>query len=339
MKRFRERNRAVTGVVGLAVILALTTAALKFSSLPLIHSEATYSARFPNAAGLVGGDIVTIDGVKIGTITAMSLQGDSVLVSFDVGTGVHLGSTTSAAAKVLSPIGTEYLELTPSGSGTLSATIPESRTSVPYNLVTDLSGLGNTIQGYNLPVLEKALQVGQQTLGATSTPELTSAFKGLARISAVVGSEQNAVAAIVTQGANLSAILSKRSLQLYDLFGQANLVLVVLEQRATAIRQLLDATSSLSRQITTILAVNRSQLTGLLDSLQGVSAILAKDATAIGNAIPIVAAFSRYAANSTGSGPFADVGVPTLLIPDNLAVECSHKGSFPSKYSQVGCRS
>ena len=61
--------------------------------------------------------------------------------------------------------------------------IPESRTSVPYNLVTDLSGLGTEIQQYNLPQIEKALDVGSQDLNGTPVSETTSAFKGLADIS------------------------------------------------------------------------------------------------------------------------------------------------------------
>jgi phospholipid/cholesterol/gamma-HCH transport system substrate-binding protein len=338
VKRFRERNRALTGIVGVILLLGLIAGALNFSRLPLIHSESTYTAEFPNAAGLAAGDIVTIDGVKVGTVTGLALNGDMVVVTFNVGSSVHLGSTTAAAAKVLSPIGTEYLELSPSGPGTLTAVIPESRTSVPYNLVTDLSGLGNVIEHYNLGQLEKALEVGRQDISGTSTKELTKAFNGLARVSAIVGGEQSALSSIVTQGAGLATVLSKRSYQLYDLFGQANLVLTVLEKRAATIHSLLDATSSLSRQITAILSVNRSQLTGLLVSLETVSGILAKDSTDIGNAIPVLAAFSRYAANATGSGQFADVAIPTLLIPDNVSVECAASGSFPSKYSQVGCR-
>jgi hypothetical protein len=52
----------------------------------------------------------------------------------------------------------------------------------------------------------------------------------------------------------------------------------------------------------------------------------------------VLAAFSRYAANTTGSGPFPDVSVPTLLIPDNLIDQCSRSGAFPSINPQVGCR-
>lgn len=337
MKRFRERNRVVTGVVGIAVVLALIALALEFPRLPLIHNSTTYQADFTSAGGLATGDIVTIDGVKVGSITSMALDGAQVVVTFTVA-GAHLGSTTSAAAKVLSPVGTEYLELSPSGRGTLQARIPLSRTAVPYNLVTDLSGLGSEIQQYDLPQIENALTVGSQDLNGTTVSETTSAFSGLAAISKVIGSEGQALATIVSQGAMLSGVLSQRSHQLFDLVGQSDLVLSVLEQRRAAIQQLLVSTSTLSQQITSILSVNRPQLTSLLQDLQAVSAVLAKDSNDFGAAIPVLAAFSRYAANASGSGAFVDVAVPTLLIPDNLIVQCSAPGAEPSPNPQVGCR-
>jgi phospholipid/cholesterol/gamma-HCH transport system substrate-binding protein len=337
MKRFRERNRAMTGLVGIVTVTVLVVGALQFPKLPLIHNNATYQADFANAGGLAAGDIVTVHGVQIGTITGMALEGDHVQVTFTA-SGVHIGPTSSAAAEVLSPVGTEYMEVTPSGSGLLGAPIPVSRTSVPYNLVTALSGLGSEIQHYNLPQLEKALNVGSQDLNGTAVSQTTSAFKGLAAISRVIGNEGNSLATIVTQGAALSKVLSQRSHQLFDLFGQSDLVLSVLQQRRTAINQLLSATSTLSAQITSILSVNRPALTTLLQDLQSVSAVLAKDSNDFGQAIPVLAAFSRYSANASGSGAFVDVAVPTALIPDNLAVQCSTAGSYPSSNPQVGCR-
>jgi len=337
VKRFRERDRALTGVVGIVVVLCLVVGALEFPRLPLIHDNATYSADFASAGGLATGDIVTVDGVKVGSITAMALDGNRVRVTFTV-SGASLGSTTTAAAKVLSPVGTEYMELAPSGRAPLGGLIPESRTSVPYNLVTDLSGLGTEIEHYNLPQLERALTVGSQDLNGTPASETTSAFQGLADISRVIGNEGSALAAIVSQGAALSGVLSERSHQLFDLFGQSALVLSVVEQRRTAIEQLLTATSTLSQQITTILSVNRPQLTTLLQDLQAVSAVLAKDSNDFGQAIPVLAAFSRYAANTSGSGAFVDASVPTLLVPDNLAAQCAAPGALPSSNPQVGCR-
>ena len=107
----------------------------------------------------------------------MALDGDKVQVTFAVQSGLHLGTTTSAAAKVLSPVGTEYMELLPSGPGIALRLIPESRTSVPYNLVTDLSGLGTEIQQYNIPELEKSLEVSSQDLNATPAKETTAGLQ------------------------------------------------------------------------------------------------------------------------------------------------------------------
>jgi phospholipid/cholesterol/gamma-HCH transport system substrate-binding protein len=337
VKRFRERNRALTGLVGVAVVVCLVVGALNFDSLPLIHDNTTYQADFANAGGLAAGDVVTIDGVKVGSVTGLALDGDAVRVTFTL-SGTSLGSTSRAAAEVLSPVGTEYMEVTPSGRSPLEGPIPVSRTSVPYNLVTALSGLGSEIQHYDIPQLEHALNVGSQDLNGTQVSQTTSAFQGLAAISRVIGNESTSLETIVSQGANLSGVLSQRSQQLFDLFGQSDLVLSVLQQRRSAINQLLASTASLSQQITSILSVNKPALTSLLQNLQSVSAVLAKDSNDFGQAIPVLAAFSRYAANSTGSGAFVDVSVPTLLIPDNLAVQCSASGAYPSSNPQVGCR-
>lgn len=337
MKRFREHDRALTGLVGVVVVTVLVVGALNFPSLPLIHDNATYQADFANAGGLQTGDVVTIDGVKVGSITAMALEGDQVRVTFTA-SGTTLGSGSSAAAEVLSPVGTEYLQVSPSGSGSLQGPIPLSRTSVPYNLVTALSGLGSEIRQYNIPQLEKALGVGSADFNGTNLKATTSAFQGLADISRVIGNEGPALATIVSQGAKLSGVLSQRSQQLFNLFGQSDLVLSVLQQRRAAINQLLTATGALSAQITSLLSVNRPALTTLLQNLQSVSAVLAKDSNDFGQALPVLAAFSRYSANASGSGAFVDVSVPTMLIPDNLSVQCSAPGAEPSRNPQVGCR-
>ena len=104
---------------------------------------------------------------------------------------------------------------------------------------------------------------------------MTQAFGGLARISNVVGNEQAALATIVSQGAGLTSVLSQRSHQLFDLFGQANLVLTVLEQRRTAIQQLLTATSTLSQQLSSILTdVYKRQIPSTASSARAAASAL-----------------------------------------------------------------
>lgn len=337
MKRFRERNLPLAGLITVVVVVAMVYGALEFPRLPLVNSQATHSAYLSDAANLVTTDQVWFHGVSVGSITGMALEGDKVKVTFTVQSGLHLGSTTSAAVLVRSPIGTEVLELTSSGPGSLDGTIPLSRTTVPFTLVDALSGFSQEVQGYNRAALEKSFEVTAANLSATSAAQTQSAFNGLARLSRIFGNQSGAIASVISQGAGLTSVLSQRSGQLFNLVGQADIVLQVLEQRRAVIRTLLDGTAALSQELSRFLSTNRSQLTTLFDSLQSVSAVLAQNADNLGRAIPLLAALAKYTANATGSGPFVDAVVPTLLIPDNVFKQCAAPGAFPSPNPQVGC--
>lgn len=333
--KFRERNLVRIGVAtGLVLIVAVATA-LNFSRIPFLAGTKTCHVMFANAGGLVTGDIVTVAGVRLGKVTGLALRGDEVEATFTVPSGLHLGSTTSAAMKVLTPIGQEYLELRPSGPGHLSGPIPESRTSIPQTLVSDLSTLTNETGRIDLPELEKSLDVTAGTLKGVPAATVTSALTGLARLSSIIASRQQDLSVLVTSASKLSGVLATHTAQLVDLVGQGDLVLKVLEARRADIRALLATTSSLGKALTSILTGNRSQLVSLVRNLDAVSKVLAADSRHLGAAMPLIAAFSRYSANATGSGPFADFTLPTLLIPDNVIEQCS-KMDLSDKLK--GCR-
>jgi phospholipid/cholesterol/gamma-HCH transport system substrate-binding protein len=331
MTRFRERNQALIGAVTILVIVVAVIGALNFSKLPLVRSTTTYRADFPAAGSLVTGDIVTVAGVREGQITGLALHGDRVRVTFAINAGVRLGADTGAAAKVLTPIGQEYLELTPAGPGKLTAVIPLSRTSIPSTLVSDLNTFGSETSHYNLSQLEKAIAAAGQTLGAVPARALT----GLARFSQILAGRQSQLATLISQGAKLTTVLTGRSHELIGLVGQGDLVLKVLDQRRRIIRQLLATTAGLSRALSAILVGDRSQLGSLLANLRAVSGVLAGDSTKLADAIPVLAAFDRYAANASGSGPFVDTVIPATLIPDNVVAECDKQ--VPLNRT-LGCR-
>jgi phospholipid/cholesterol/gamma-HCH transport system substrate-binding protein len=325
MIRFRERNQAVIGAVTIAVVVLLVFAALNFSRLPLVSNTARYQADFANAGRMTTGDIVTVHGVREGQITSLALHGNSVRVSFTLSPSVHLGTDTGAAAKVLTPIGQEYLELTPAGPGRLAsgAVIPVDRTSIPSTLVGDLNTLGADTEQYNLPQLVKALDAAGATLGAAPARSTAAALSGLSRFSQILADRQGQLQTLVTQGADLTGVLNQRSGELVNLVNQGDLVLKVLDQRRQAIRDLLATTTSLSDELDEVLVGDRAQLGTLLGSLQTVSAVLARDGSTLADAIPVLAAFNRYAANASGSGAFVDVTVPTMLVPDDVVAACA----------------
>jgi phospholipid/cholesterol/gamma-HCH transport system substrate-binding protein len=128
---------------------------------------------------------------------------------------------------------------------------------------------------------------------------------------------------VIVQTSALTSLLNQHSVQLVDLLGQANLVLQVLDERQAAIKSLLATTGQLTSQLDHILVGDQATLDPMINNLKAVSAFLAKDDNSLSAAIPLLAAFDRYTANATGSGPFADVVAPTLVLPDNLIAQCA----------------
>jgi phospholipid/cholesterol/gamma-HCH transport system substrate-binding protein len=339
MRKFREMNLYGVAAVAAVVFVVAAYLALNFSHLPLISHQRTYRADFASAIGLQKGDVVTIAGVRVGAISGMSLRdtprGTVAEVSFTVNGGPPIGQGTTVDAKVLNPVGVEYIQLTPKGPGRQRGPIPTSRTTIPGTLVEDLNQLTTQTQQTNIPQLVKALSVVSDTLAANSPAQTKAAIDGVSKLSAVLAGRQDELTQLVNQADQLTQVLNSRTSQLVDLLGQADLVLQVLNQRKAAIDNLLKTTSQLTGQIDHLIVGDRSVLDPMLANLQAVSAFLARDSHNLSAAIPLLAAFSRYSANVTGSGPFADFVAPTLVVPDNLVAQCAKIANLDP---QRGCR-
>lgn len=331
MRKFRERNLVVIAAVAAVLMVIGAFFALNFGKF----TSTTYAADLQSAVGLQPGDVVTIAGVRVGSISSLSLDGPVAKATFEVNGHHHLGEDTSVEVKVLNPVGVEYLELVPKGSGTLHGTIPVERTSVPGTLVGDLNQLTTETEQTDIPQLVKALQVLTNTVAANSPAQARAALDGVANLSAVLASNQQQLEDLVKQSDQLTGVLNGSSSQLVQLIGQSSLLLEVLNQRKQALDHLLATTSALTDRIDHLISGDRSILDPLLSNLNAVSAELAKESGNVSQAIPLLAAFSRYSANVTGSGPYADFVAPSLVIPDNLLAQCAAMGQLDP---QRGCR-
>ncbi len=331
MRKFRERNLVIIAAISAVVLIVAGLFALNIGKL----TASTYSADFRSAIGLKTGDVVTIAGVRVGAVSGMKLAGDVARVTFTVNGNHHLGDDTLVNVKVLNPVGVEYLELVPRGPGQLHGTIPVSHTTIPGTLVSDLNQLTNQTQQTNLPQLVQALKVLTTTVAANSPTQTKAALDGVAQLSAVLAGRQQELTNLVTQADQLTGLLNNHSAQLVNLLGQSSLLMQVLEQRKAAINNLLTTTTGLTSQLDHLISGDRSVLDPMLANLQALSQFLAKDSSNVAAAIPLLAAFSRYSANVTGSGPFADFVAPTLVVPDNLIAECAAIGKLDA---QRGCR-
>ena len=124
----------------------------------------------------------------MGTVSGLSLSGSHVLVQFTVQNGVRLGDRTNASAKVLTPLGQEYLDLEPAGKGEMAAgaVIPQSRTHETQTIVSTIRAGANVVQGINLQQLVQAMAVTNQDLEAVPPGATSALLKGLSQLSDVI---------------------------------------------------------------------------------------------------------------------------------------------------------
>ena len=138
-----------------AVVMAMLTAFL-FFIFGQVRTGATngYSAVFADASRLKAGDTVRVAGIRVGTVTGVSLRQDrSVQVNFDADRKIVLTTGTKAQIRYLNLVGDRYLELVDTPGSTkilpVGAQIPEDRTAPALDLDLLLGGLKPVIQGLN----------------------------------------------------------------------------------------------------------------------------------------------------------------------------------------------
>lgn len=328
IRQLREMNQAMVAIVGTLIIAAVVGFAVSFGSLPFIAQVSTYHAQFADAAGLAFGDEVRLAGINVGQVSAVELEGTHVAVTFTVKNYVHLGRATTLNVKIASVLGQEYLEVDPAGSGQLTASdvIPESQTTEPYTLLELLGTLSTETGQVNLPQLDTALKALSDDLRNTP-PSTRAVLQGLGSLSQTLAGRQQQLAGLVTAAQQVTGTLASRQGELVTLLGNADLVLQTIVERRQVIHQLLVDSSSLGQQLTSLIQADNAKIAPLLANLQSVTGLLAHDQGALDQSIQLLAPFARYFANAAGSGDFADVTAPPLLLPDNAIVECSKPGA------------
>ena len=336
--RLSDKNPLVVALVSLVALALVVTVSLNLKALRFWDQPRAYAAYLTNASGLAVGDTVQIRGVDVGQIKGISVNGNTVRVDFRVDRDVRLGSETTAAVKVLNPLGTEFLSLVPAGAGRLAEPIPTSRTAVSMSLLGDLGQVSTQVGELDLDQLKKALDVTSTNLSSTSAEAVKKALTGLNDFSSTLAQNADGIKALVTQGSAISQVLNDRKGDLVSLIGQSQVLLRVLKQRQADITSLLQGTTDLSREVSDILATNRSKLNPMLRDLQQISEVLAHEDHNISAALPLLVKVSGHLAAATGNGPFVDVVVPTGLLPDSLIQQCTAAAFTAPKNPEVGCQ-
>ncbi|KRB80184.1 ABC transporter substrate-binding protein [Nocardioides sp. Root190] len=304
---FRERNPVIVGAVSIATLVLLLVAALRAQDLPLIGGGDTYYASFEEAGGLKVKDEVRIAGVRVGQVTSMELDGNSVKVGFQIKSEAAFGDETRADIKVKTILGSMFLALSPAGAGQLAegATIPTDRTTSPFDVVEAFTGLAETSADIDTDQLAASLTT-LADLTRNTPEEFRAALAGVSALSETVASRDDEINSLLKNLNRVSTVLDSRDEDIVALMADADTLFTALVQRKAQIHRLLLSTTTLSKELTGLIRESRADLKPALDSLDSVLKVITKNEDNLEDAVKTMAPFYRVFASTLGNGPWFD---------------------------------
>lgn len=310
MKPFRERNPVVVGAVSLVVLVLAVVAALRADDLPVIGGGDTYHAMFSEAGGLKVDDEVRIAGVRVGKVDAIELAGDQVDVTFKVQDSAAFGDDTRAAIKVKTILGSMFLALEPAGGGQLAegATIPQERTSSPFDVVDAFEGLASTSEKIDTDQLAESLTT-LADLTRNTPEEFRGALDGLSRLSSNVAAKDEQLNTLLQNLQRVSTVLDERDDDIVKLMKDSDVLFRALVERRDAVHELLVSSTRLSKELTALVRQSRADLEPALEHLENVVAVLNKNEDNLDSSLRLMAPFYRVFTNTLGTGPWFDTWI------------------------------
>ncbi|MBB5166420.1 MCE family protein [Mycobacterium sp. AZCC_0083] len=313
MLRYRGTHLIRAGFLGAVLIVLVIAVGLQPERLIQWATSQRHAALFAEAGGLAPGNAVTISGIKVGTVSAVTLQNGDALVKFTVDSTRRLGSETTAHIRTGTLLGERVLTLEPAGTSTLSpnTVIALSHTSSPYSLTEAVSEFTTNTEGTDTEALNQSLDTLATTLDQIA-PQLGPTFDGLTRMSRSINSRNETLSKLLKSTADVSGVLSQRSAAVNTLILNANDLLAVLVDRQHSIEGLLANTSAVARQLTGVVSDNEKTLAPALEKLNSVTAMLERNRDNIAKALPGLAKYQTTQGEAVANGAYYNAFISNL---------------------------
>lgn len=303
------------GLAGGVVLLAVAVLLGVVSTVSF--GQRHYVAELEHTAGLRAGESVQVAGVTVGEVRSVRLDGRRVRVELTVDRDIRLGRSTTADVKVLTLLGTHYLEVTPQGGGSLrDDTIPLAQTSVPYNLQDVIEASGATLDSIDSRQVARSLGVMADAL--RGTPDAARrAVDGVSALAAVAADRSTQIRELLASTRSVTGRLAANRDDIVALLESSNQILAELVRRRDVIHQMLLDSRRLATTITDVIDDNDAELDRLMENVTSTLDMLQRQDDDLTASITGLADLSRYFANATGNGPWLDLRLASL-VPDNF---------------------
>lgn len=285
MKSFVERSPIVIGIITLLVIAGGTIGAIALDS-GLFDSTYRVEAQFVDSSGIRPGDKVVVAGVREGEVASVELapDGETVLMSLKVNSGVELPRNTEAEIQVDTLLGSKSVALKlpvdndPDWSQTLQESgqrIPVERTdprSLSGSLDTPFEGIDLQDVGTELAAETDAEALNQLLASLADVTDgarddVTAVITNLDDITTAVNEREAEARDLLDAAAEVSGVLADRDQELIELIDDLAVVVKTLDDKKGDLVALLEETAATSEELGDLLGDHRADLDAILADL------------------------------------------------------------------------
>lgn len=283
--------------VGLTIIVAAVIFILGiryFEDLPLFDSTYDLVAEFDDAGGLIGGNIVRVNGVSVGSVTSVYISETTgkVIVEFHVDPKIPVTEGSYATVGGFDALGVVRMDLTLGPSS--SPRIPEGglvASSATSDLMADMSARAPAMLDSVGRVLEELDGVLVEANTILSTPEsdlrrtLAAARGSMSQVEALLAGERDRMVRILANADSLTADLDTAMGEdgevLASLMGQMETTLTTLNEDLERFQATNEQIDTLLRKLnegegTLGMLINDPSMYHRMDStLNGLNALIA----------------------------------------------------------------
>ncbi|MEM6108646.1 MCE family protein [Mycobacterium sp. 050272] len=312
MRTLTEFNRGRVGLMGITVLALVVAVGQSFTSVPMLFASPSYYGQFTDTGQLNKNDKVRISGVNVGTVEALDIDGDHVVIKFSIGANT-IGTESRLAIKTDTILGKKVLEIEPRGAQTLrpGGVLPLGQSTTPYQLYDAVFDVNKAAAGWDIDRVKQSLNVLSQTIDQTY-PHLSPALDGLAKFSDTIGKRDDAIKHLLAQASQVASVLGDRSEQINRLLVNAKTLLAAFNERGRAIDALLQNISAFSTQVQGFINDNPN-LNRVLEQLRNLSDVLVARKDDLAQTLTYVSQFAASLGESVASGPFFKIVLSNLL--------------------------
>lgn len=284
----------------------------------VFRPQPAYHAEFIHASGLKAGDSVRVAGIEVGTVDKISLDGPRARVDFTLPPDVTMHRDATAAVKMATLLGQNYLEVGPGEGAVLShgGTISTARTTPAYTVSDVVTQADATMSELDLSTMSKAISgLDEELDGDPATTD--AALSGVTSLSRAVGAKKTQIGRLVTDLRTVTDAVNAQQGNLDDLLGDSETVFSMLQARKETLARLTRNGEAVASSLQKLVADNQKQAKPLLRDFDTILGVLDDNSKQLDTTLKMLGPQARYFANATGNGPWIDVFSPYFLFPDN----------------------